>query len=95
MHTVYSTRKARKAHYCDVCGPNIKPGDEYHHQVTFDGEVIVWKDCADCWGAINKASADGYGEYDYGPVTGEAVIEWAEDHADDPDAHALLERIRR
>lgn len=99
MHTVYSTRKARKAHHCDVCGPNIQPGDEYEHAVTFDGEVMVWKNCQDCRGPINKASADGYGEYDYGPVTGEDVIEWATEHAgrggmvDDPDAHALLERI--
>lgn len=46
MHTVHSTRKARKAHYCDVCGPKIKPGDEYEHTVTFDGEVLVWKNCA-------------------------------------------------
>lgn len=101
MHSVYSTRKARKAHHCDVCGPNIKPGDEYHHQVTFDGEVIVWKNCTGCESAVKKAQAADYGDWMSQLISGDDVIEWATEHAghggmvDDPDAHALLERTRR
>ena len=43
METVSSTPKARKKHWCEVCGWAIEPGETYERAVTFDGREAVTK----------------------------------------------------
>lgn len=94
MHSTSSTPKARKRHWCEVCGWAIEPGETYQRTVTFDGgDVITWIAHLDpCQKASNLAWTAGYdecGEY----ITATGIAEWASEYADrDEIAAELLRR---
>jgi hypothetical protein len=50
--TIYSASKpkARKAHRCDECGTEIKPGCQYENVFgVWDGHGSTWKTCERCY----------------------------------------------
>lgn len=94
MQVVSTKRVARKPHYCEVCGPNINPGDTYHRVITFDGDVFTWKNCEPCNDAITQAREEGYGDDDL--ITGDQVREWSYDRMGLYDAaNGVRHRIAR
>lgn len=92
---------ARKAHLCEVCGPHIKPGDQYAHTVSFGyGDFGVFRCClVPCLNIVNKCLQDGFYDALAGGVTGDDAREWAAEHTgiagqvDDPDAALLIQRL--
>lgn len=94
MITLRSSRPvARKAHYCDLCGTKILPGQSYDRQTNvFDGRVYDWKMCLECV-LVLSAVFDWLGDfaYDQGVGTDEAD-EWSSECPGDPLAVAYRER---
>lgn len=96
MDVVSSTPTARKRHWCEVCPDPIEPGNTYSRVVTFDGgDVLTWKAHPECQDATSQARASDYGDGD-GLITGEAVVEWAEEFRGLYDAAAMIcDRYRK
>ena len=93
MHSTSSTPKARKRHWCEVCGWAIEPGGTYQRTVTFDGgDVITWIAHLDpCQKASNLAWTAGYdecGEY----ITATGIAEWAAEYKDADEVAAEISR---
>lgn len=81
MDTARSTPKARKRHWCEVCGWVIEPGETYERAVTFDGgDVLTWKSHIDpCSMAIDRAWNADYNNCGDG-ITADDIAEWASEN---------------
>ncbi|NWN86999.1 MAG: hypothetical protein HLX51_00430 [Micrococcaceae bacterium] len=104
MNTIEITRPvARQDHFCEVCGPGIKQGDQYSRTVSVDGgDFSVFKCCLEpCLDVVNKCFRGGFYDRFVGGVTGDDAREWAHEHVgvggliDDPDALKLLQRLEQ
>ena len=62
METIRAkTVKARKGHTCDMCGRDIKKGDEYEVQTNkCDGTLYIWKNCLVCQPTVHKMHKEGW-----------------------------------
>ncbi len=62
METIsVKTVKARKGHTCDLCGRDIKKGDEYEVQTNkCGGTLYTWKNCLVCLPTANKMHKEGW-----------------------------------
>lgn len=81
MDTTRSTPKARKRHWCEVCGWAIEPGETYERAVTFDGgDVLTWKaHITPCQVGSMLAFNANYGDGEV--IRGWDIAEWASDIA--------------
>lgn len=95
MDTTRSEVKARKRHWCEVCGWAIEPRDTYERAVTFDaGRVGVWKShLTPCSVASDLAWLAGY--EDCGMIDADSVAEWADEYAGQDEHAAELNRRLR
>lgn len=52
-------RTARKAHQCEECLEQIKPGDRYHYFAgIFEGAMEVVKRCAFCQSEVDRIAKE-------------------------------------
>lgn len=56
METIRSEKlKARKEHFCNLCGCNIQKGETYERQTNkFDGRLYVWRTHLHCQDLCDK-----------------------------------------
>lgn len=87
-----STPVARKAHRCDWCYGEIKPGTKYNRSTNvYDDRLYDWVSCSGC-AALCPAVWDWAGRPDEG-VDEDSFAEWAHDHLGHDDrARAYLTR---
>jgi hypothetical protein len=96
VDTVRSTPKARKEHWCDVCGWAIEPGEVYERAVTFDaGDAWTWKTHATpCAIATHRATEEGYCDWQSGLAADpDDVALWADECA--PTTDVIAAEMRR
>lgn len=73
------TRRARKAHRCELCWAHIRPGDHHAFQViVYDDRVYTWRTCMACErdGIVYLVAA--WCDPDDG-VHFDLAVEWAEE----------------
>lgn len=77
-----STPTARKAHHCDWCHAQIRPGTQYHRSTNIsDDHLYDWVACVECEALFGEVwdwastPEEGVGDDSYD--------EWARDHRDD------------
>lgn len=92
MHVVTTEPTARKFHPCEVCNAGIQPGEKYQRTITFDGEVLTWKNCLPCREAMDEAWNADYCCDDV--ITADDVHEWASDNPEHPAAVSLQGRMQ-
>ncbi|MGO3147103.1 MAG: hypothetical protein ACTIJ6_05425 [Leucobacter sp.] len=96
MDTVSSTPKARKRHWCEVCGWAIEPGETYERVITFDGgDVLTWKaHQSPCSIAASRATNADYCDWQSGMgADSDDVALWAEECA--PVTDEIAAEMRR
>lgn len=96
METTSSTPKARKRHWCDVCGWAIEHGETYERVVTFDaGDVLTWKAHATpCAIASSRATSADYCDWQSGMgADADDVALWADECA--PVTDEIAAEMRR
>lgn len=86
------TRVARKSRRCWICQGLVVSGDTYAYSTNvLDGRIYTLSYCLECEALTNSVSTwsidsdDGIFPSDY--------EEWAREHADEPGAMRLLERL--
>jgi hypothetical protein len=79
-------RKARKPHFCGLCGRRINPGDLHAYQNNvYDGRAYTWRDCIWCdRDSIVHYVSDWMGGWTDEGVGGEQAVEWARQAAEWP-----------
>ena len=93
VDTVRSTPKARKRHWCEVCGWAIEPGETYDRVITFDsGDVLTWKaHKSPCAIAAQRALLADYDD-PYEGITADGVAEWASEYFETDELAAEIVR---
>lgn len=92
----HTTPTARTTHRCMLCTGPIDVGETYTRDtLVFDGRVYDWIECQQCTDAKVGASAFDWAGWPDAGAAAEDAYEWAEEHPDDPDAVAFLERWKQ
>lgn len=77
-----TTRRAAKAHHCEMCGAMIRVGDLHHVSTNlYDGRVYDWRECIWCHRDSICATVHAWWGHPDEGVGYDSARDWAEEVA--------------